>query len=141
MAEQSVPLIYESGLISKIKKWNVGLMVQMGRVQFSNKSQQDKKLKIQKLRVRSRVDMRVSEGDSPRSVIMAHSINKQIHEVDPLSKKGRNGGDDGAERSSLFTKEEPASMSARYKIHIISQRFCPIFFFIIAFSVIVFLGM
>ena len=85
------------------------------------------------------MDLQVNDGDSPRSVIMAHSINKQIHEVDPLSKKSRNG-EDGEERS-LFTKEELASMSARYKIHIISQRFCPIFFVIIAFFVIVLLGM
>lgn len=85
-----MPLIYESSLIHKIKKWNVDLMVQMGRVHLSDRSKQEKTRKIKKLRQRSKI-MQVSAGDSPRSVIMAQSINKQIHEVDPLS-QSRNDG-------------------------------------------------
>ena len=42
MAEKNVPLIYESSVRDEVKKWNVELMVKMGRVDLSDRSKEEK---------------------------------------------------------------------------------------------------
>ena len=86
MVEKSIPLIYDSSVSDSTRKWNVPLMVQIGRVEMSQKSQEEKNRKKKKLRAKSKL-LQVNDGDSPRSVIMACQINQHIIDKDPLSQQ------------------------------------------------------
>ena len=45
MAEKSASLIYESSISDKVKKWNVELMIKMGRIDLSDRTKDEKELK------------------------------------------------------------------------------------------------